>query len=243
MTTPLDRYFEIIDSADGDIRRLDALRGLFAENVLLLHGGELARGRERVITFHRRKAAGRKAIEHSWAVAVNADGSLTGKWRETGVDLHGGRFSASGDVAAALDADGRIAQLDLTLIGASDRARLLIAKHLQAWTIPDPAERAEAMADVYTADVTLMEPEPDEVVVGRDALNDYVGMVRQKTAPVSVTVESHYPNRQFIHFRWDSVFPGGRSTIGWEVLHTNGDLIERIVIFSPNDESAPENVR
>lgn len=242
MTNPLARYFQIVDSAGGDPSALDELRDLFAENMLLLHCGEFAQGRERALAFHRTKAGKRREIKHSWTASAESGDSVTAHWSEAGVDLHGKEFSANGDATVVLDADGRIAQLSLTLTDASDRARLLTARHLQVWMIPDPVARAKAMEGIYTEDFIFMEPEPDNVFVGRDALNDYISVVQQKAPPVGIEVESHHKNREFIMFRWDVEFPGEKTSVGWEILHTRGDLLERIVIFSPNHEVVTENL-
>ncbi|MEV5386283.1 hypothetical protein [Streptomyces sp. NPDC052721] len=243
MTTPLARYFEIVESANIDPAGLDALRDILADNVLLLHCGEFVQGRERALAFHHRKAAKRRAIKHTWTGSVEADGSITADWSEAVQDLQGKEFLASGHAAVTLDVDGRIAHLNLSLASASDRARLLTAKHMQVWTIPDPGERAKAMEDIYAENFTFMEPEPDNVFVGRDALNDYISVVQQKAPPVSIEVESYYQNREFVFFRCDALFPGGKTSVGWEVLHTKGDLLERIVIFSPNHEVVTENLQ
>ncbi|MFF7678101.1 hypothetical protein [Actinacidiphila glaucinigra] len=44
MTTMLDRYFEIVDSADGGDSHLDGLRDILAEDVVLMHSGDMVRG-------------------------------------------------------------------------------------------------------------------------------------------------------------------------------------------------------
>ncbi|PWI19352.1 hypothetical protein DI272_38250 [Streptomyces sp. Act143] len=243
MTTPLARYFEIVDSAVSDHSVLDSLRDLFAEEFVLLHCGEFVQGRERAIAFHQRKAAKRKEIKHSLTVSAQTDESVTAQWSEAGLDLQGDEFSANGEVTAVLDGVGRISLLSLTLTGSSERARLITAKHLQVWTVRDPIERAKAIEETYAENITFMEPEPDNIYVGRAALNDYIGVVQQQAPPVSIEVESYYKNREFVHFRWDAVFPPEKTAVGWEVIETTGDLIEKIVIFSPDHEVVTEKLQ
>jgi hypothetical protein len=57
VTTVLDRYFEIVDSADSSHSAMDDLREIFAENVLLMHSGEMVQGREPAVDFHRAQTA------------------------------------------------------------------------------------------------------------------------------------------------------------------------------------------
>ncbi|MGW1887587.1 hypothetical protein [Streptomyces sp. NPDC001970] len=241
MTTVLDRYFELVDSADRGHSGLDDLRDIFAENVLLLHSGEMVRGRELAVDFHRGQAAKWKESKHHWTASVEADGSITGKWSQAGLDLQGNGCSGSGRVAVSVDSDGRISRLHLTLTGGSDRARVLIAKHLEVWMIPDPAERAKAMEGIYAENIRFMEP--DDVFVGRDALNDYIDVVQRKAPPLSGQVVGHSQNREFIHWSWEFGFPGNKTAVGSEVLQLNGDLIETVTIFSTDMDIVVEGTR
>ncbi|MFD7440886.1 hypothetical protein [Streptomyces sp. NPDC059909] len=241
MTTVLDRYFELVDSADSGHSGLDDLRDIFAENVMLMHSGEMVRGRELAVDFHRAQAAKWKESKHHWTASVEADGSITGKWSQAGLDLQGNGCSGSGHVTVSLDSDGRISRLHLTLIGGSDRARVLIAKHLEVWMIPDAAERAKAMEEIYTENVTFMEPE--DVFVGRDVINDYIDVVQRKAPPLSGRLVSHSQNKEFIHWSWAFGFLGNKTALGSEVLHLNGDLIEKVVIFSADSDVFTEGTR
>ncbi|WP_030922113.1 hypothetical protein [Streptomyces sp. NRRL B-24720] len=241
MTTALDQYFEIVDSADSSHSGSDDLREVFAENVLLLHSGEMVQGQELAVEFHRAQAAKWKESRHHWTTSEEADGSLTGSWSQAGLDLRGNGRSGSGHVAATLDADGRISRLHLSLTGGSDHARVLIAKHLDVWMIPDPAERAKAMEEIYAENITLMEP--DDVYVGRDAINDYIGVVQRKAPPLYGRLVSHFQNKEFIHWAWDFGFPGDKSALGSETLQLNGNLIEKVIIFSADMDIVIEGTR
>ncbi|MFF3878583.1 hypothetical protein [Streptomyces sp. NPDC001978] len=241
MTTVLDRYFEIVDSADSSHSGLDDLREIFAENVLLMHSGEMVQGRELAVDFYRAQAAKCKESKHHWTASEEADGSITGKWSQAGLDLRGNACSGSGRVAVSLDADGRISRLHLSLTGGSDHARVLIAKHLEVWMIPDPVERAKAMEEIYTENITFMEP--DDVFVGRDAINDYIGVVQRKAPPLYGRLVSHFQNREFIHWAWDFGFPGNKSALGSETLQLNGNLIEKVIIFTGDMDIVVEGTR
>ncbi|MFJ9917514.1 hypothetical protein [Actinacidiphila glaucinigra] len=241
MTTMLDRYFEIVDSADGGDSHLDGLRDILAEDVVLMHSGDMVRGRDLAVDLHRTQAAGWKESKHHWTSSAAADGSLTGTWSQAGLDLRGNGCSGSGQVSASLDPDGRISRLHLTLTGGSDRARVLIARHLEVWMTPDPVARAKAMEGIYTENITFMEP--DHVFEGRDALNEYISVVQQQAPPLSGLLTGHSHNREFIHWSWDFGFPGGKSALGSEILQCDGDLIEKIVIFSSDMDVVTEGMR
>ncbi|MEU0185457.1 hypothetical protein ABZ312_30455 [Streptomyces sp. NPDC006207] len=241
MTTMLDRYFEIVDSADGGHSHLDDLRDVFAEDVLLMHSGDMVQGREPAVDLHRTLAAEWKESTHQWTASVAADGSITGTWSRAGLDVRGNGRSGSGGVSVSLDPDGRISRLHLTLTAGSDRARVLIAKHLEVWMTPDPAGRAEAMEGIYTEDITIMEP--DQVIVGRDAINAYITAVQRQAPPLSGLITGHLQNREFIHWAWDFGFPGGKSALGSEILQLDGDLIEKVVIFSADMDVVTEGLR
>lgn len=236
----LDRYFEIVDSADGGDSHLDGLRDILAEDVVLMHSGDMVRGRDLAVDLHRTQAAGRKESKHHWTSSAAAEGSLTGTWSQAGLDLQGNGCSGSGQVSAALDPDGRISHLHLTLTDGSDRARVLIARHLEVWMTPDPVARARAMEGIYTEDITFMEP--DHVFVGRDALNDYITVVQRQAPPSSGLVVSHSQNREFIHWAWNFGFPGDKSASGSEILQCEGDLIEKVVIFSADMDVVTEGI-
>ncbi|WP_431969236.1 hypothetical protein [Actinacidiphila sp. bgisy160] len=241
MTTVLDRYFEIVNAADNDRSALEDLREILAENVLLMHSGEMVQGREPAVDFHRDQVAKWKESKHHWTASVEAGGSITGKWSQAGLDLQGNGSCGNGHVSVSLDAEGRISRLHLSLTGGSDRARVLIAKHLEVWMIPDAAERAKAMEEIYTEDIKIMEPE--DVFAGRDAINDYISVVQRKAPPLSGRLVSHLQNKEFIHWSWDFGFPGSKRALGSEVLHLNGDLIEKIVIFSGHSDIFTEGTR
>ncbi|WP_326570437.1 hypothetical protein OIE69_03515 [Actinacidiphila glaucinigra] len=240
MTTMLDRYFEIVDSADSGDSHLDDLRDILAEDVVLMHSGDMVRGRDLAVDLHRTQAAKWKESKHHWTSSVAADGSLTGTWSQAGLDPKGNGDSGSGRVSASLDPDGRISRLHLTLTGGSDRARVLIARHLEVWMTPDPVARSKAMEGIYTENITLMEP--DHVFVGRDALNDYITVVQRQAPPLSGLVVSHSQNREFIHWAWNFGFPGGKSALGSEILQCEGDLIEKVVIFSSDMDVVTEGM-
>ncbi|WP_328884833.1 hypothetical protein [Streptomyces sp. NBC_00316] len=241
MTTVLDRYFEIVNSADNGHAALEDLRDIFAENVLLMHSGEMVQGRELAVAFHQDQAAKWQESKHQWTASVDAANSITGKWTQAGLDLQGNGCSGIGHVSVSLDSDGLIAHLHLSLTGGSDQARVLIAKHLEVWMIPDAAERAKAMEGVYTEDIKLMEPE--DVIAGRDVINDYISVVQRKAPPLSARLVSHFQNKEFIHWSWDFGFPGNKRALGSEVLHLKGDLIERVVIFSADSDVFTEGTR
>lgn len=236
----LDRYFEIVDSADSGDSHLEGLRDILAEDVVLMHSGDMVRGRELAVDLHRTQAAGWKESKHQWTSTEAADGSLTGTWSQAGLDLQGNGCTGSGEVSASLGPDGRISSLHLTLTGGSDRARVLIARHLEVWMTPDPVARAKAMEDVYTENITFMEP--DHVFVGRDTLNDYITVVQRQAPPLSGLVVSHSQNREFIHWVWNFGFPGGKSALGSEILQCEGDLIEKVVIFSSDMDVVTEGM-
>ncbi|WP_089228155.1 hypothetical protein [Actinacidiphila glaucinigra] len=240
MTTMLDRYFEIVDSADSGDSHLEGLRDILAEDVVLMHSGDMVRGRELAVDLHRTQAAGWKESKHQWTSSAAADGSLTGTWSQAGRDLQGNGCTGSGEVSASLGPDGRISRLHLTLTGGSDRARVLIARHLEVWMTPDPVARAKAMEGIYTENITLMEP--DHVFAGRDALNDYITVVQRQAPPLSGLVVSHSQNREFIHWVWNFGFPGGKSALGSEILQCEGDLIEKVVIFSADMDVVTEGM-
>ncbi|WP_374771831.1 hypothetical protein OG756_40750 [Streptomyces sp. NBC_01310] len=115
MTTAMDRYFEIVNSAGSDLTGLDGLGELFAEDVLLMDCGDMVRGRDLAVGVHREQAVARKGSTHQWTVSAQADGTLTGNWSRSGLDAHGNAESASGRFTASLGPDGRIALLHLTL--------------------------------------------------------------------------------------------------------------------------------
>ncbi|MEV7995126.1 hypothetical protein AB0O67_25445 [Streptomyces sp. NPDC086077] len=237
----LDQYFETLDWADHGPSALEGLRDIFAEDVLLMHAGEMVQGREHAINFHRDQTARWKESNHHWTTSIQADGSITGKWSQAGLDLQGNGCSGSGHVTATLNSDGRISQLHLTLTGGSDRARLLIAKHLEVWMTPDATARAKAMEDIYTEDITIMEPE--DVFVGRETISDYIDVVQRKAPPLSALLVSHSQNKEYIHWSWNFGFPGNKTALGSEVLHLKGDLIEKIVIFSDDTDIFTEGTR
>ncbi|MER5604344.1 hypothetical protein [Streptomyces sp. NPDC002265] len=241
MTTVLDRYFEIVNSADNGHSALEGLRDIFAENVLLMHSGEMVQGRDMAVDFHRGQAAKWKESKHHWTASVEGDGSIVGKWSQAGLDLRENGCSGSGNVSVSLDSNGLISRLHLSLTGGSDRARVLIAKHLEVWMIQDAAERAKAMEHIYTEDIKVMEPE--DVFAGRHVINDYISVVQRQAPPLSGRVVSHFQNKEFIHWSWDFGFPGNRRALGSEVLHLNGDLIEKIVIFSAHSDVFTDGTR
>ncbi|MFD5572592.1 hypothetical protein [Streptomyces cadmiisoli] len=235
MTTVLDRYFEIVDSAGGHPADLADLRDILAENVLLMHSGEMVQGRNPAVDLHVAQAAKWARSKHRWTSSVGADGSVTGWWSRSGQDQHGHGCHGEGQVTAAVDADGRISRLHLTLTDGSDRARVLIARHLEVWTMPDPTERAEAMAGIYTEGIRFMEP--DDVFVGREVLNEYIDVVRRKASPLRSRVVSHTRNREFILWTWDFGFPGNRTAVGLEVLRLDGDLIDTVTVFGSDRDA------
>ncbi|MFJ4467233.1 nuclear transport factor 2 family protein [Streptomyces sp. NPDC089424] len=241
MSTVLDQYFEILNWAEHGPSALDGLRDIFAENVVMMHAGEMVQGREPAVDFHRDQAARWKESSHHWTTSVQADGSLTGKWSQAGLDLQGNGCSGSGEVSLALDSDGRISRLHLSLTGGTDRARLLIARHLEVWMITDATARAKAMEEIYTEDITIMEPE--DVFVGREAISNYIDVVQRKAPPLSGRLVSHSQNKEFIHWSWSFGFPGNKTALGSEVLHLRGDLIEKIVIFSADSDVFTEGTR
>ncbi|MEU1618881.1 hypothetical protein ABZ479_16495 [Streptomyces sp. NPDC005722] len=241
MTTALDRYFDMVNSASGGQAGLDGLREVFAEDVLVMHSGEMVQGLEPALEFHREQAAEWAGFRIHWTATEQTDGSLAGTWSQAGLDPRGNGCTGSGRVAATLDPDGRISRLHLSLTGGSDHARVLIAKHLEVWMIPDQAERAAAMEDIYTEDIALMEP--DDLFVGREAVNDYISVVQRKAPPLYGRLVSHFQNREFIHWVWDFGFPGGKSAQGSETLHLDGDRIEKVVIFSADHDVVVEGTR
>ncbi|MFD5567569.1 hypothetical protein [Streptomyces cadmiisoli] len=243
MTTPLDRYFEILNRVDDDRSSLQEIPAIFAENVLLLDCGEFVQGRERAVAFLHRKADRRQEARYFWKSSVGEDGVITAHWSEVGQDRAGTEFYACGRATVVPDRHGKISYLNLILAGSSDRARLLTAKHMQVWSIPDRRERALAMEEVYAEDITFMEPEPDRVLVGRDVLNDYIGAARHQAPLVSMEVESFYRNQESAVFRWDAVLPDDSTAVGWEFLYTTSDLIERVVVFGPDHEAMTEGPR
>jgi hypothetical protein len=237
----LDRYFETVDRAGSGDAPMDDLHDLLAEDVVLMHSGNMVQGRAAAVDFHRTQAATWKQSKHHWTSVAAADGSLTGTWSQAGLDLRGNGSSGTGRVTASLDPQGRISRLHLTLTGGSDRARVLIARHLEVWMTPDRDARATAMEGIYTENITVMEP--DRVFVGRDALNDYIGVVQRQAPPLSGLILSHAQNREFIHWAWDFAFPGGKSALGSEILQCDGDLIEKVVIFSTDMDVVTEGTR
>ncbi|MDX3239028.1 hypothetical protein PV392_25740 [Streptomyces sp. ME03-5709C] len=231
MTTTLDRYVEIVDRAGSGDSIPDDLHGLLAEDVVLMHSANMLRGRAAAVDLHRTQAAKWKSARHHWTAAgTAADGSLTGTWTRAGVPPRGNSCSGAGRVSASLAPDGRISRLHLRLTGGSDRARVLIARHLAVWMTPDPDARAEAMEGVYAEDITVMEP--DRVFVGRGALSDCIGVVQRQAPPLSGLVVSHAQRRELVHRSWDFAISGGKSALGSAIRPCDGDMIEKVVILS-----------
>ncbi|MFG3660969.1 hypothetical protein [Streptomyces sp. NPDC047706] len=236
MTTPLDHYFQIVDSAHIAGSALDALADIFTEDAVVTHSGEMARGWGEIIDLHRAHAANWAEVALHWTTAPpEAGGSLSGRWRQEGQDPLGRACRGSGGIKVALAPDGRISRLHLTLTDGSDRARVIIAKHLEVWMIVDPGERAEAMEGIYTEHVRFMEP--DNVFVGRDALNDYVDAVQRKAPHLGGRVVVHSQNRNYIHWVGSFAFSGAMTVVGSEVLRLNGDLIDEVVVFGSDGTS------
>lgn len=79
----LDRYFEIVDSADGGDSQLDGLRDILAEDVVLMHSGDMVRGRDLTVDLHRTQAAGWKESKHH-GTSSTAGGRLPHRHVEPG---------------------------------------------------------------------------------------------------------------------------------------------------------------
>ncbi|MFD7446633.1 nuclear transport factor 2 family protein [Streptomyces sp. NPDC059909] len=109
----------------------------------------------------------------------------------------------------------------------------LVESHLNVWAISDPADRAAELARIYTADVTIVEP--DGIVVGRDALNARIGKLQEHFGGlvfnVSGSIEHH---NDYAMYAWHQpVANRAEDVFGWDVLHFDGDLIDRAVMFIP----------
>ncbi|MFG3660968.1 nuclear transport factor 2 family protein [Streptomyces sp. NPDC047706] len=236
MTTPLDHYFDALNRADSDGSSMGHVFEMLAENVLIMHCGEFVQGKERAVAFLQRKARKSGSGTYSCWASVGDRGAIAGQWREERLDLRDGRSFACGQVVTILDIYGRISYLNLSLTSASNRARLLAAKHMQVWTIPDPCARGVAMEGIYAHDITFMEPEPDRVLQGREELNHYIDAAQNRTPLSGMEVGDCYQNENTVLFQWTAILPDDSTATGWEVLYTSGDLIERVVVFSPDHE-------
>jgi hypothetical protein len=107
----------------------------------------------------------------------------------------------------------------------------LVEAHLHAWTVSDATERAAEIARIYTTDVTVVEP--DGVVRGRDALNARIGSLQQHFSGLefSLNGEIHHHN-DYAMYEWrQPTAIRSEDVIGWDVLHFEGDRIDRAVMF------------
>ncbi|AEY85391.1 isomerase [Streptomyces hygroscopicus subsp. jinggangensis 5008] len=111
--------------------------------------------------------------------------------------------------------------------------RKLVDSHLHAWSVTDPVERAEQIARIYTENVTVVEP--DGVVHGREALNARITRLQEHFAGLefSVTTPIEY-HHDYAMYQWaQPTETRPEDVVGWDVLHFEGDLIDRAVMFIP----------
>ncbi|MFD8001779.1 nuclear transport factor 2 family protein [Streptomyces mirabilis] len=109
----------------------------------------------------------------------------------------------------------------------------LVEAHLHAWAVSDPHQRAEHIARIYTEDVTVVEP--DGIVHGTDALNARIGRLQEHFSGLEFSVNgSIQHHHDYAMYQWTQPTDTRlEDVIGWDVLHFDGDLIDRAVMFIP----------
>jgi hypothetical protein len=239
--TPLDRYFELLDSGGENSAELGELGDLFAEDADFWYGGEVARTRTWIVHLHQSLLRRRTRSAHTWTTKTEGADLLTADWSEAGVDARGNEFIANGRAHAVLDDSGRITRLRLSFDGGTDRARVYIGRHLEAWALPDLDKRIEKIKETYAEDIRFLEME--EVLLGHQEISDRIGKVLELAPPILIQIEGVIENHDYIQWEWSFVHPSGGTARGWEVLHINGDVIDSLVVFTPDMATVVDGVR
>jgi hypothetical protein len=109
----------------------------------------------------------------------------------------------------------------------------LVEAHLALWAITDSYDRAAQIAQSYTADVNVVEP--DGLVVGREALNTRIGQLQEHFGGLSFTVNGSIEHHNgYASYQWTQPATAkSDEVLGWDVLHFDGDLIDCLVMFIP----------
>jgi hypothetical protein len=110
----------------------------------------------------------------------------------------------------------------------------LVEAHLALWAITDSNDRAAQIAQSYTPDANVVEP--DGVVVGREALNTRIGQLQEHFGGLSFIVNGSIEHHNgYASYLWAQPATAKSDEVrGWDVLHFDGDLIDCVVMFIPD---------
>lgn len=109
----------------------------------------------------------------------------------------------------------------------------LVEAHLALWATTDSDDRTAQIAQSYTPDVYVVEP--DGVLVGREALNTRIGRLQEHFGGLSFVVNGAVEHHNgYASYQWVQPATAKSDEVrGWDVLHFDGDLIDRLVMFIP----------
>jgi hypothetical protein len=112
----------------------------------------------------------------------------------------------------------------------------LVEAHLALWAITDSNDRAARIAQSYTPDVNVVEP--DGVVVGREALNTRIKHLQGHFGELSFIVNGSIEHHNgYASYHWaQPATAKSDEVLGWDVLHFDGGLIDCLVMFIPGYE-------
>ena len=112
-----------------------------------------------------------------------------------------------------------------------------VESHLRIWELADPTQRAAEIERIYAPDVEIVEP--DGVIHGRDQLNNRIDQLQRHFGGMSFMVSGAVTaHNGYAFYRWDQAdAQGEHTTHGWDVLHFDGDRIDRAVMFIPGFDS------
>jgi hypothetical protein len=230
MTTPLDRYFDLLDYEGQNFA---GLGDLFADDASAFYGGEVAQGRSWVVELHKAVLLRRRRSVHTWTTEIGEGGRLFARWNETGLDPAGKKFTASGSAEVALDESGQITRLRLSFdVEGPHKARAIVGRHLEAWTIADVNARHQKIKESYTEDIRYSEM--DEVLVGYEEVSARIDKVLEMAPPALIRLDGIIENHDYIQWEFSFVYPNGGKARGWEVLHLEEDRIASLVVFTPD---------
>ncbi|MCE7002381.1 hypothetical protein LWC34_05980 [Kibdelosporangium philippinense] len=236
--TSLDHYFELLDSDTG----VDGINELFTENALAIYGGEVARGHDWIGRLHRSVIGRRKSSRHEWTIVEKTRDRLVAQWQESGVDLHDKEFTASGRAVTSLDDTGRISDLRLSFESGTDRIRVILGRHLEAFALEDPDDRREVIAQVYHEDVRFFEADKVSVFTGRAEIAARTDQVLTMAQPLLAQIDGVMENHHAVLWQWTIVNPIAGEARGWEVVRLDGDQIREFVVFTEDADTLVEGM-
>ncbi|GAB3396802.1 hypothetical protein GCM10027360_92520 [Amycolatopsis echigonensis] len=88
------------------------------------------------------------------------------------------------------------------------------------------------MKETYTEDIRFLEME--EVFLGHQEVSDRIGKVLELAPPTLIQLEGVIENHDYVQWEWSVVHPSGGTARGWEVFHLKGDLIDTLIVFTPD---------